>query len=129
MIFHRQVLSAVSLTHVHLMAGALVYAELGSSIPSSGGEHAYLMYTFHHATPGSSPRRGAFGRIPAFLYDWVGLLVIRPTMFCAVSLALGTYAVKPFFPHCQPPPMLVKLVTAVAMGTFSDHSCYHRYIN
>ena len=108
------------------------------------------MYTFHPPGPAPNPpdadsgtapnppdadsgsalkrrkRRGC-GRVPAFLYDWVGLLVIRPTMFCAVSLALGMYAVKPFFPDCDPPPLLVKLVTAVAMGTFTDHRCCHAH--
>lgn len=90
-----------------------MYAELGTAIPKSGGEHAYLLYTFHRGGPG---RKGGMGRVPAFLFDWIGLLIIRPTMFAVMAMALGTYAVKPFYPHCDPPQIVVKLVTACAMG-------------
>ncbi|KAK7114156.1 b(0,+)-type amino acid transporter 1-like [Littorina saxatilis] len=98
--------------------GALVYAELGTAVPKSGGEHAYLLYTFNRGASVGTP-----GRIPAFLYDWIGVLVIRPTMFAIMALALGTYAVKPFFPDCEPPPMAVKLVTAVAMCMIGFLNC------
>ncbi|CAG5121847.1 unnamed protein product, partial [Candidula unifasciata] len=102
--------------------GALVYAELGTMVPESGGEHAYLMYTFNknrdrrNIYKGSSCRGSrSFSRVPAFLYDWVALFIIRPTMFAIMAMALGTYAVKPFYPDCDPPAIVVKLVTAVAM--------------
>lgn len=45
-------------------SGALAYAELGTAIPQSGGEHAYLMYTFGRG-------KTILGAIPAFLFDWV----------------------------------------------------------
>jgi hypothetical protein len=123
-----------------------VYAELGTAVPRSGGEHAYLMYTFakekdpdddededgddgggkkgvkkdiyKKKLPPTNqvPRKPhPARRLPAFLYDWVALLIIRPTMFAIMSLSLGTYAVKPFYPTCDPPPIVVKLVTAAAM--------------
>ena len=47
-----------------VLTGALAYAELGTAIPRSGGEHAYLMYTFGRGN-------SAIGAIPAFLFDWV----------------------------------------------------------
>ncbi|XP_076470150.1 b(0,+)-type amino acid transporter 1-like [Babylonia areolata] len=101
--------------------GALVYAELGTAVPRSGGEHAYLLYTF---TGGKKHiPRGGVGRVPSFLFDWIGLLIIRPTMFAVMSMALGTYAVKPFYPTCDPPPMAVKLVTAVAMCLIGVLNC------
>lgn len=91
------------------MLGALAYAELGTCVPRSGGEHAYLMYTF-----GSGSRR--IGRVVAFLYDWVGLFIIRPLMFSIMTLSLGTYVAKPLFPTCiDPPQYIVKLITALAM--------------
>ncbi|XP_045193258.2 b(0,+)-type amino acid transporter 1-like isoform X2 [Mercenaria mercenaria] len=91
------------------MLGALAYAELGTCVPRSGGEHAYLMYTF-----GSGTRR--IGTVVAFLFDWVGLFILRPIMFSVMTLSLGTYVVKPFFPTCTEPPMyIVKLCTVLAM--------------
>ncbi|KAL4234943.1 b(0 +)-type amino acid transporter 1 [Mactra antiquata] len=91
------------------MLGALSYAELGTSVPQSGGEHAYLMFTF-----GNGKYR--IGTVLAFLYDWIGLFILRPTMFTVMTLSLGTYVVKPFFPTCVEPPQLpVKLFTILAM--------------
>ncbi|KAK3101335.1 hypothetical protein FSP39_002815 [Pinctada imbricata] len=88
--------------------GALCYAELGTLIPISGGEHAYYMYAY-------GKRDKMFGPIPAFLYDWVGLFIIRPTMFALISLSMGTYAVKPFFPDCEMDDSLVKLITVLGI--------------
>ena len=120
----------MSLFHkiVLVFSGALVYAELGTMVPESGGEHAYLMFTFDRvrrrrlkagvdAGAASDSGKGSLVCVPAFLYDWVALFIIRPTMFAIMALALGTYAVKPFYPDCDPPDMAVKLTTAVAMCT------------
>lgn len=106
--------------YLSILPGALVYAELGTMVPESGGEHAYLMYTFNKNRsgkfkPSHSKGSHSFSRAPAFLYDWVALFIIRPTMFSIMAMALGTYAVKPFYQNCDPPVIVVKLVTAVAM--------------
>lgn len=91
------------------MLGALAYSELGTCVPRSGGEHAYLMYAF-----GTGTRR--IGTVFAFLFDWVGMLILRPVMFSVMTLSLGTYVVKPFFPTCAEPPVIpVKIFTVIAM--------------
>lgn len=41
-------------------------------------------------------------------------------MFAVISLALGTYVVKPFFPMCEYPDLAVKIVTIVAMREYED---------
>lgn len=87
---------------------ALCYAELGTMIPKSGGEHSYLMHTF-----GKMDK--CFGPIPAFLFDWVGLFIIRPTMFAIMTLSLGTYAIKPFYLNCTPPDTAIKAVSLSAI--------------
>ncbi|XP_045193262.1 b(0,+)-type amino acid transporter 1-like isoform X2 [Mercenaria mercenaria] len=100
------------------MFGALAYAELGTSIPKSGGEHAYLMYTF-------ASEKCKLGNVVAFLYDWVGMFILRPTMFTVMTLSLGTYMVKPFYPTCTDPPVLpVKLCTIAAMLFLAAVNCF-----
>lgn len=60
------------------MMGALIYAELGARYPNTGGEYVYL--------------RHAFGPMPAFLYGWAQLLVIRTSPGAALALVFAEYA-------------------------------------
>ncbi|VDI18069.1 solute carrier family 7 (L-type amino acid transporter), member 9 [Mytilus galloprovincialis] len=101
------------------MFGALTYAELGSTIPLSGAEHAYFMEAFCQ----DKKRRNLFGRIPAFLFDWICIFIIRTTMFAGMCFTLGTYVTQPFYPDCAPPLYLTKLVTAIAMVILCFINC------
>ncbi|XP_008762800.1 solute carrier family 7 (cationic amino acid transporter, y+ system), member 15 isoform X1 [Rattus norvegicus] len=79
------------------LLGALCYAELGSLVPESGGEYAYILR--------------AFGSLPAFLVIYIIVLVGRPAAITAVSLSFAEYALAPFYPGCSSvPQVIVKIV-------------------
>jgi amino acid transporter len=59
------------------LTGALCYAELGTMIPSSGGEHPYLVR--------------AYGSLPAFLFSWTGITVSRPASIAIISVICAEY--------------------------------------
>jgi basic amino acid/polyamine antiporter, APA family len=61
-----------------VLCGALTLAEVGSSLPLSGGVYAYI--------------REAFGKRAAFLFGWAQLVLIRPAGVGALSLAFSQYA-------------------------------------
>ena len=96
-----------SLCGVLAMFGALSYAELGTMIPLSGAEYAYLLE--------------AFGALPAFLYSWTSVIVLKPSQVAIICLAFGAYVIEPIFAGCgdradlQP---IVKLLAALAIGEY-----------
>ncbi|KAE8574048.1 Y+L amino acid transporter 2 [Halyomorpha halys] len=90
------------------MIGALCYAELGTSIPKSGGDYAYIFE--------------AFGPIPAFLYLWDAMLIFVPTTNAIMGLTFAKYVIQPFFPDCELPDLSVRLIAALVI-------CFFTYIN
>ncbi|XP_041376978.1 b(0,+)-type amino acid transporter 1-like isoform X2 [Gigantopelta aegis] len=99
------------------MFGALVYAELGTAIPKSGGEHAYLMYVF-------GPMHKVWGPVPTFLFDWLGVFIIRPAQFAVMALSLGTYATQPFYGQCEAPLSTKKIATMLALIVITFINCW-----
>ncbi|XP_006887898.1 PREDICTED: B(0,+)-type amino acid transporter 1 [Elephantulus edwardii] len=81
--------------------GSLCFAELGTMITKSGGEYPYLME--------------AFGPIPAYLFSWTSLFVIKPTSFAIICLSFSEYVCAPFYSGCQPPVAVVKCLAAAAI--------------
>lgn len=82
--------------------GSLCYAELGTAFKKSGGEYTYLME--------------AFGRIPAYLFAWTSVLIIRPASGAIIALTFAEYVAKPFYPDCEAPTILVKLLACSCLG-------------
>nr|CAI5868579.1 unnamed protein product [Callosobruchus analis] len=80
------------------MIGALCYAELGTSIPKSGGDYAYI--------------NEAFGALPSFLYLWAANIIFVPTTNAIMGLTFANYVIQPFFPQCKMPDFGVRLVAA-----------------
>jgi APA family basic amino acid/polyamine antiporter len=66
--------------------GALTYAELAAALPRSGGVFAYLLE--------------GFGPLPAFLFGWSELTVIRASALGAIATILAEYL--GYFIHLTP---------------------------
>lgn len=73
-------LAAWALGGLVAVAGALTYAELSAMMPRSGGIYVYL--------------RRAFGGLPAFLFGWTQLLVLRPASYGAISVTCSEYLLR-----------------------------------
>lgn len=92
------------------MIGALCYAELGTSIPRSGGDYAYI--------------HEAFGALPSFLYLWAANLIFVPTTNAIMALTFAQYVMQPFFPNCSTPDNGIRLIAAVTICLLTFVNCY-----
>ncbi|XP_047367016.1 Y+L amino acid transporter 2 [Vespa velutina] len=93
------------------LVGALCYAELGTMIPKSGGDYAYIS--------------DAFGSLPAFLYLWVALFILVPTGNAITALTFAQYILQPAWPGCKPPYAAVRLLAAVVTCLLTAINCYN----
>ncbi|MCI0352864.1 MAG: amino acid permease, partial [Acidobacteriales bacterium] len=65
---------------VCVLAGALTYAELAGALPHTGGVFVYL--------------REAFGRLPAFLFGWAELTIVRASALGAIATVFAEYLLR-----------------------------------
>src|SRR5205085_11042798 len=63
-----------------VLCGALTYSELAAAFPRSGGVYVFV--------------RESFGRLPAFLFSWAELWVIRPGAFGAIGITASAYTLR-----------------------------------
>ncbi len=86
------------------LIGALCFAELGTTMDSSGAEYTYI--------------KESFGGLPAFMVLWVNLIIIIPTGHIIVALTFAFYIVEPFYPDrdCPPPDLFVRIVAVLVQG-------------
>ena len=63
-----------------VLCGALTYSELAAAFPRSGGVYVFV--------------RESFGRVPAFLFVWAELWVIRPGAFGAIGITASAYTLR-----------------------------------
>ncbi|ESO87846.1 hypothetical protein LOTGIDRAFT_234854 [Lottia gigantea] len=90
--------------------GALSYAELGTLITKSGAEFAYLFE--------------AMGPIPAYMYSWTSVIVLKPSTVAVICLAFAEYVFEPIFDGCGPPELIKKLLAAAAILAVTMVNCY-----
>ena len=94
--------------------GALCYVELGTAIPKSGAEYAYLFEAFK-----ASP----LGGILAFLYAWTATLIIRPSAVAIIAMIFAEYVSKPFYDTGEDIPIwVIQLVAFGCIGKCHAHA-------
>jgi L-type amino acid transporter 9 len=71
------------------LLGALCFAELGTIVPKSGAEYAYLMEAF-------GANHKFWGPLPSFVCAWIYVLFLRPAEIAVIVLTFGQYTIKPF---------------------------------
>ncbi|XP_072024461.1 Y+L amino acid transporter 2-like isoform X1 [Amphiura filiformis] len=94
------------------LIGALCFAELGTTIDSSGAEYTYI--------------KESFGDLAAFVVLWVNLIIIIPTGHIIVALVFAFYLVGPFFPdpECPPPDLFVRIVAVLVTVLLTFVNCW-----
>src|SRR5213596_3476135 len=85
------------------LCGALTYAELAALFPRSGGVFVYI--------------REGFGRLPAFLFGWTELVLIRASALGAIATPFAEYLLRSlgYNPEIEPYATTVHWVAAAAI--------------
>ncbi|KAH7636579.1 Y+L amino acid transporter 2 [Dermatophagoides farinae] len=91
--------------------GALCYAELGTSIPESGGDYVYI--------------QKAFGPLPSFLFLWVSILIIQPAGNAIAAMTFANYILQSIYPTCSPPANAVRLIAAIVIVLLIFINCFN----
>ncbi|RVE74896.1 hypothetical protein OJAV_G00026470 [Oryzias javanicus] len=81
--------------------GSLCYAELGVTIPKSGGDYSYVTEIF--------------GGLVGFLLLWSAVLIMYPTTLAVIALTFSNYVLQPAFQNCVPPFIAIKLLAAICV--------------
>jgi len=97
--------------------GAISYAELGTFIPKSGGEYPYLLDCF-------GPLHATVGGIPAFLFAWINMVVIRPSAIAIILLAFAKYILEPFYTDCISDDVAEKCLASFAILLLLLINCF-----
>lgn len=86
------------------LCGALTIAEVGGAYPETGGIYAYI--------------REGWGRLPAFLYGWTELIVVRAASLGAISITFSEYTIRVMGidPAAEPYASYARYMAAVAIA-------------
>src|ERR1700687_1417409 len=85
------------------LCGALTLAEIAAALPRTGGVYVFI--------------REAWGRLPAFLFGWAELVLIRAAALGAISTTFSEYFIRVlgYDPRVAPYSRYVHYVAAVAI--------------
>uniref|UniRef100_A0A8C2BT04 Solute carrier family 7 member 10b n=1 Tax=Cyprinus carpio TaxID=7962 RepID=A0A8C2BT04_CYPCA len=90
--------------------GSLCYAELGVTIPKSGGDYSYVTEIF--------------GGLMGFLLLWSAVLIMYPTTLAVIALTFSNYVLQPVFPHCVPPYIATRMLSTICILFLTWVNCY-----
>ncbi|MCJ8736025.1 hypothetical protein PDJAM_G00254190 [Pangasius djambal] len=90
--------------------GSLCYAELGVTIPKSGGDYSYVTEIF--------------GGLIGFLLLWSAVLIMYPTTLAVIALTFSNYVLQPAFPNCVPPYMATRMLSTVCILFLTWVNCF-----
>ena len=82
---------------------------LGTMIPKSGGDYAYL--------------HESYGRLPGFLYLWCSMFVMIPATNAVKALTFSNYILEPFYPECSAPQEAVRMIAALVITLLTAVNC------
>lgn len=81
-------------------------------LPVSGAEYAYLLEAF-----GSLNKY--VGPLPAFLFSWMNVIVLKPAQVAIIALAFAIYATEPFFEICNASVVAQKCLAILCISKYS----------
>ena len=83
------------------LCGALSVAELSAALPHTGGWYVYL--------------REAWGRLPAFLFGWAQLILLRGAVIGGIAAVFGEYFLRSIGVDSLTHPLAARIVSATAI--------------
>uniref|UniRef100_A0A674CND9 Solute carrier family 7 member 10a n=1 Tax=Salmo trutta TaxID=8032 RepID=A0A674CND9_SALTR len=81
--------------------GSMCYAELGVTIPKSGGDYSYVTEIF--------------GGLVGFLLLWSAVLIMYPTTLAVIALTFSNYVLQPVFQNCVAPYLATRLLSSICI--------------
>lgn len=89
------------------LLGSLCYAELGTMIPSSGGEYTYITM--------------AYGDLMGFVYIWSTVMVTKPGSLAIITLVSGQYIAKIIYSDSdeEPPEWVAKTISIFELAVLT----------
>lgn len=92
---------------IFALCGALTLAEIAGALPRTGGHFVYI--------------REGWGRLPAFLYGWSELIIIRAAALGAISITFAEYLLRGlgYDPSLPPYDTYAHWVAAAALASMA----------
>lgn len=99
-----EAMTAWAVVGLFILIGGLIYAELGTRLPDTGGEYLYI--------------NKCFGPFAGFMFGWAQLFIIRTSPTAGLALIAADY-VGYFYDFGRPEKIIVALSIIIALCIFN----------